>query len=315
MARQQSSPRSRSLIFMAAAVLAAALTAAFAVQVVKSYQEKTQKQVQQQERVQTVVAIRDLYMGIPITQQDVVLRELAPEMVPTDSAFQSVDEVVGRTPRERILANELIRTERLARRDAGIGLNAIVTPGKRAMSIEVTTESGVAGFLQPNNFVDVIVTIKPDQEVQGAKWVTETILQGIKVLAVDSNLGNNEEQEKQNRSARRTKPSVTLEVTLEEAEKLALSASRGELHLVLRSDVDITHIESHGPLVISNIIGLDPAVATKPTTGARRPTGRGTKPAEPGPADTVEVIQGADRKTEKFDEQGNKIDDKTRRGR
>lgn len=315
MARQQSSTRSRSLLFMAAALVAAAVTAAFAVQVVKSYQEQTAKQAQRQETVQTVVAIRDLYMGIPITQQDVALRDLMPEMVPPDAAFQSVDEVVGRTPRERILANELIRTERLARRDAGIGLNAIVTPGKRAMAIEVNTESGVAGFLQPNNFVDVIVTIRPDEEVDGAKWVTETILQGIKVLAVDNNLGTNEEQEKekQNRS-KRLKPSVTLEVTLEEAEKLALSASRGELHLVLRSDVDITHIESHGPLVISNIIGLDPAVDTQAATPVRRPSRGTTKPAEP-PPDTVEVIQGSERKTEKFDDQGNKIDDKTKRGR
>lgn len=312
MARQQSSPRSRSMLFIAAALVAAAVTAAFAVQVVRSYQEQSELQAQRQETVQTVVAIRDLYMGIPITQQDVALRDLMPEMVPPDAAFQSVDEVVGRTPRERILANELIRTERLARRDAGIGLNAIVTPGKRAMAIEVNTESGVAGFLQPNNFVDVIVTIKPDEEVDGAKWVTETILQGIKVLAVDSNLGTNEEQEKEKQNrARRLKPSVTLEVTLEEAEKLALSTSRGELHLVLRSDVDITHIESHGPLVISNIIGLDPKVDTKPATTGRRP-GRATKPVETGPADSVEVIQGSERKTENFDEQGNKIDDKKR---
>lgn len=315
MARQQSSPRSRSMLFIAAALVAAAVTAAFAVQVVRSYQEQSAMQAQRQETVQTVVAIRDLYMGIPITQQDVALRDLMPEMVPPDAAFQSVDEVVGRTPRERILANELIRTERLARRDAGIGLNAIVTPGKRAMAIEVNTESGVAGFLQPNNFVDVIVTIKPDEEVDGAKWVTETILQGIKVLAVDSNLGSNEEQEKEKQNrARRLKPSVTLEVTLEEAEKLALSTSRGELHLVLRSDVDITHIESHGPLVISNIIGLDPKVDTKTATTGRRP-GRATKPAETGPADSVEVIQGSERKTENFDDQGNKIDDKTKRGR
>mgnify|MGYP000911175015 CR=1 FL=1 len=315
MARQQSSPRSRSMLFIAAALVAAAVTAAFAVQVVRSYQEQSAMQAQRQETVQTVVAIRDLYMGIPITQQDVALRDLMPEMVPPDAAFQSVDEVVGRTPRERILANELIRTERLARRDAGIGLNAIVTPGKRAMAIEVNTESGVAGFLQPNNFVDVIVTIKPDEEVDGNKWVTETILQGIKVLAVDSNLGTNEEQEKEKQNrARRQKPSVTLEVTLEEAEKLALSTSRGELHLVLRSDVDITHIESHGPLVISNIIGLDPKVDTKAATTGRRP-GRVTKPAETGPADTVEVIQGSESTSVKFDDQGNKIDDKTKRGR
>lgn len=312
MARQQSSPRSRTALYLAAALVAAAITAAVVAQVVKAYQQQLESQSARPETVQTVVAVRDLYMGIPITQEDVTIRELAPEMVPIDSAFQSVDEVVGRTPRERILANELLRTERLARRDAGIGLNAIVTPGKRAMAIEVNTESGVAGFLQPNNFVDVIVTIKPDDDAVDAKWVTETILQGIKVLAVDSNLGNNEEQEKQNRT-RRLRPSVTLEVTLEEAEKLALASSKGELHLVLRSDVDITQVEDHGPMVINNIIGLDPSETTKPTTVRRLRAPKTTEPA--GPTDTVEVIQGAERTTEKFDEQGNKIEDKNKRGR
>lgn len=309
MARQQSSPRSRTALYLAAALVAAAITAAVVAQVVKAYQQQLESQAARPQTVDTVVAVRDLYMGIPITQEDVALRQLAPEMVPTESAFQSVDEVVGRTPRERILANELLRTERLARRDAGIGLNAIVTPGKRAMAIEVNTESGVAGFLQPNNFVDVIVTIKPDDDAVDVKWVTETILQGIKVLAVDSNLGNNEEQEKKNRT-QRMRPSVTLEVTLEEAEKLALASSKGELHLVLRSDVDITQVEDHGPMVINNIIGLDPTEQTKPTTVTRLRT---TKPAEAGPTDTVEVIQGADRTTAKFDEQGNKIEDKNKR--
>jgi pilus assembly protein CpaB len=309
MARQQSSPRSRTALYLAAALVAAAITAAVVAQVVKAYQQQLESQAARPQTVDTVVAVRDLYMGIPITQEDVALRQLAPEMVPAESAFQSVDEVVGRTPRERILANELLRTERLARRDAGIGLNAIVTPGKRAMAIEVNTESGVAGFLQPNNFVDVIVTIKPDDDAVDVKWVTETILQGIKVLAVDSNLGNNEEQEKKNRT-QRMRPSVTLEVTLEEAEKLALASSKGELHLVLRSDVDITQVEDHGPMVINNIIGLDPQEPTKPTTATRL---RNTKPADVGPTDTVEVIQGADRKTEKFDEQGNKIEDKNKR--
>lgn len=311
MARQQSSPRSRTALYLAAALVAAAITAAVVAQVVKAYQKQLENQTARPETTQTVVAIRDLYMGIPITQEDVSIRELEPEMVPLDSAFQSVDEVVGRTPRERILANELIRTERLARRDAGIGLNAIVTPGKRAMAIEVNTESGVAGFLQPNNFVDVIVTIRPDDESVEAKWVTETILQGIKVLAVDSNLGNNEEQEKQSRS-RRMRPSVTLEVTLEEAEKLALASSQGDLHLVLRSDVDITQVEDHGPMVINNIIGLSPTQAPKKTTVRRvqkAPT------AQAATADTVEVIQGSDRTTERFDEQGNKIEDKNKRGR
>ena len=309
MARQQSSPRSKTILYLAAALITAAVTTALVVEVLKAYQKRVDQATAQPTLVDSVVAVRDLYMGIPITQEDVAVRKLMPEMVPTDSTFQSVDEVVGRTPRERVLANELVRTERLARRDAGIGLNAIVTPGKRAMSVEVDTESGVAGFLQPNNFVDVIVTIRPDDKSVNAKWVTETILQGIKVLAVDQNLGNNEEKEKQSRgNTRRMRPSVTLEVTLEEAEKLALASSKGDLHLVLRSDVDITQVEDHGPMVINNIIGLAPD-DDKKTTAVRRIRSSAAAP----PTTNVEVIQGSERNTVKFDEQGNKIEDKRSR--
>lgn len=311
MARQQSSSRNRTVLYLGAAVLAAAITAAVVAQVVKAYQRQVEAANARPDMIRTVVAVRDLYMGLPITQEDVTIEELSPEMVPLDMAFQSIDEVVGRTPRERILAQEVIRTERLARRDAGIGLNAIVTPGKRAMTVVVDTESGVAGFLQPNNFVDVIVTIKPDDKEIEDKWLTETILQGVKVLAVDASLTSNaeaeEEKKKQSRNTRRYKPSVTLEVTLEEAEKLALASSKGDLHMVLRSDVDISPVETTGVVNISDVMGLDKK-ETKTVKRIRR-----TAPAETAPATTVDVISGSQRNQEKFDAEGNKIEGGRRR--
>ena len=64
------------------------------------------------------------------------------------------------------------------------------------MTVETDTASGLAGMLQPGNYVDVIVTIRPDDANLEAKWVTETILQGIRVLAVgDSLTGRSEEEE------------------------------------------------------------------------------------------------------------------------
>lgn len=307
MARQQSSSRNRTILYLGAALLAAAITAAVVGLVVQAYQKQVAAANARPETVRSVVAVRDLYMGLPITQEDVAIQEIPPTLVPTDMAFQSVDEVVGRTPRERILANEVVRSERLARRDAGIGLNAIVTPGKRAMTVEVDTESGVAGFLQPNNFVDVIVTIKPDDDEIEVDWLTETILQGVKVLAVDTSLTSNaeaEEAKKQNRNQRKQRPSVTLEVTLEEAEKLALASSKGDLHLVLRSDVDILPVENNGVVMISDVIGLDKPEAKQTVRRVIR------QPTQPAPTDVVEVIQGADRTQEEFDAEGNKIDNK-----
>lgn len=313
MARTQSTSRNRTVLYLGAAILAAAITAAVVGLVVKAYQKQVQAANLRPETTRTVVAVRDLYMGLPITQEDVTLQEMPPALVPSDMAFQSIDEVVGRTPRERILANEVVRNERLARRDAGIGLNAIVTPGKRAMTVEVDTESGVAGFLQPNNFVDVIVTIKPDDKDIEAKWLTETILQGVKVLAVDTSLTSNAEAEEKKKTRgstqRRQRPSVTLEVTLDEAEKLALASSKGDLHLVLRSDVDISPVENNGVVMINDVMGIDKEEKTKTVRRIVRQT------TEPKATDVVEVIQGSDRTQEEFDAQGNKIESGKRKGR
>lgn len=314
MARQQSSSRNRTILYLGAALLAAAITAAVVGLVVQAYQEQVAAANARPETVRSVVAVRDLYMGLPITQEDVSIQEIPPAMVPTDMAFQSVDEVVGRTPRERILANEVIRSERLARRDAGIGLNAIVTPGKRAMTIEVDTASGVGNFLQPNNFVDVIVTIKPDDDAIDANWVTNTILQGVKVLAVDTSMTSNAEAEEKKKqkggSTRKLRPSVTLEVTLPEAEQLALASSKGDLHLVLRSDVDILPVENSGIVMINDVIGIDKEENQKTV---RRIVRQAATP--PQPTDVVEVIQGSERKQEEFDAQGNKIEGGKKKGR
>jgi Flp pilus assembly protein CpaB len=127
-------------------------------------------------------------MGIPITPDQVQTVEVLPGTVPKEAVFADLEEVVGKTPRERILGGEPIRTERLAQRDARFGLNAVIMPGRRAMTIETDSESNIAGFLLPGSFVDVIVTIRPDERLVGAKWLTETILQQIKVLAVGDSM-------------------------------------------------------------------------------------------------------------------------------
>jgi pilus assembly protein CpaB len=268
-----------------------------------------------------VVAVRDLYMGLPISPDDVVLRNVIPEMVPREPTFDDLEKVLGRTPRERILANEPIREERLASANAGIGLNAIVTPGKRAMTMATNTESGVAGLLQAGNFVDVIVTIKPeDPTAVGAKYVTETILQEIKVLAVGSNLGGNEAKEAEAKakksskdSARKQKPSITVEVTPEEAEKLALAMTRGEIHVVLRSDIDILQIDSQGLTTTSQLIGFESEQKAPDPMPRRRKDA--AAPAVVAPK--AEVIQGASKTEVSFGADGttDESTDKNRRNK
>lgn len=323
MQRQQSGGRTRAMIFLVGSLLLAVVAAAIVFNVIKQSQQQIKEAQKPKDTVPVVVAVRDLYMGLPISPDDVVVRNVIPEMVPSEPTFGDLEKVLGRTPRERILANEPIREERLASANAGVGLNAIVTPGKRAMTIATDTETAVAGLLNAGNFVDVIVTIKPeDPTAIGAKFVAETILQEIKVLAVGSNLGGNAAKEaeakdakkKKSDTTKKMKPSITVEVTPEEAEKLALAQSRGDIHVVLRSDIDILQIDSQGLTTTDQLIGFD--AEQKDPTPIRRRSQAAAAPAAPV-APKAEVISGASKTEVSFSADGttDETTDKKRRNK
>jgi pilus assembly protein CpaB len=323
MQRQQTGGRLKATMFLGAALIVAGMVSYLVWKALKNAETQLRAAEKGPEKIEVIVATRDLYMGIPIDAEDLKVIEVLPTSVDPDKVFMgdTLDLVVskGLTPRERILGGEVLRVERMARREAGIGLNAIVPPGKRAMTIETDAQSSLSGLLQPGNYVDTIVTIRPDDRSIGAKWVTETILQGVKVLAIGDSLSPvnkaaEQAKESKKRSARRRgRPTVTLELTLEESEKLALAASRGDIHLVLRSDIDITQEETSGPLSTNELMGLD--VATRAAKSNRgRGRGRGTAPPPPNTM-TAEVIEGADTTSVKFDESGAKVDESTNRRR
>jgi pilus assembly protein CpaB len=253
--------------------------------------------------VLVLVASRDLNVGVPIAPTDVAVRSLAAEMVPAEGVFHDPGELERRVPRERILANEIVREARLAVADAGVGLNALVSPGKRAMSVAVDAETGVAGFIQPGNYVDVIVTIRPDDADAEKRWASKAFLQGVRVLAVGQRLDATEKDQTGAtkgalKRTSRDKPTVTLELDLEQAEELALSATRGDIHLVLRNDIDITHEATQGTFA-SQLVG-------KPPTGPQAVTAR-REPAAPV-GSTSEIISGDSVQRVEFDQAGNRTD-------
>ncbi len=170
------------------------------------------------------------------------------------------------------------------------------------MSVAVDAETGVAGFIQPGNYVDVIVTIRPD-DTEGAdkRWVSKAFLQGIKVLAVGRKLESGEPvgaaKPLSKRSSVRDKPTVTLELSLEEAQELALSATRGDIHLVLRNDIDITEQDTQG-VAASGLVGL----SAKGTPKAQAVTQVAAPPSGP----VSEIITGDRVEEVQFDQDGSK---------
>jgi pilus assembly protein CpaB len=295
MARFSTSGQPRATLFLVGSLIGAALAAFAVMRVVQAAQDEVEAARQGPDTIPVVIATRELDMGLTITKDDVTIRHVLPEMLPTDEVYKEANVVIGRTPRAKILPNEPVRRERLASADSGVGLNALIRKGMRAMTVQVDHQSGVGGFIQPGNYVDVIVTIRPDDQRGRTKWATETILSGIPVLtvaAVEREQDTKDGEPKRRSANRRQKPSVTLELTPEHAEKLALAVSKGDIHLVLRGDLDITTEDERTktPLSTSELIGYK-----APATGRR--TYR-----------TAEVIQGSKKETARFDRAGNKIE-------
>ena len=318
MQRQQTGGRLKAALFLSGAFLVAGLTSYLVLEVINRAEQKVEL-AKQLDKDAVVIAKNDLVIGLPITEDDVMVIDVLPGTVPLDRVYSDPTVLLGQTPRERIYAGETIRLERLARRDAGLGLNAIISPGKRAMTIETDTQSSLAGFLKPGNWVDVIVTIRPDDKDVAAKWVTETILQDVRVLGVGDSLGESataateEKGKKKTKAVRtRTKPSVTLELTPEEAERMALAKSKGELHLVLRSDIDKLLTETGVPLSTVDLLGIAQSAPPPPPTAAvmRDRPARPAPTATPAPSNitTAEVIEGTTTTSVGFDSSGQKIE-------
>ncbi len=145
---------------------------------------------------------------------------------------------VGSVVREPILAGEPIVMRKIVRAGDSGYMAAYLEPGMRAMAIRVTVETAAGGFILPGDRVDVVLTRETTlsnvgaSEGDRAKFSSATVMQNIKVLAIDqSTRAGDDEQAVIGATA-------TLEVGPSDAEALALAKSEGELSLVLRSYAD-----------------------------------------------------------------------------
>ncbi|MDO9588938.1 MAG: Flp pilus assembly protein CpaB [Brevundimonas sp.] len=145
---------------------------------------------------------------------------------------------VGSVVREPILAGEPIVGRKIVRAGDSGYMAAYLEPGMRAMAIRVTVETAAGGFILPGDRVDVLLTRETTlgnmgaQEGDRSKFASSTVMQNIKVLAIDqSTRAGDDEQAVVGATA-------TLEVAPRDAEALSLAKSEGELSLVLRSYAD-----------------------------------------------------------------------------
>lgn len=154
-----------------------------------------------------------------------------------DGRPEAINQIAGSIARVPLMQGEPIREQKLVKAQGSGFMAAILPTGMRAISTEISPESGAGGFILPNDRVDVILTrreknVGATAEGKAEIVSSEIILSNIRVLAIDQ---MPKEKEGQNTAVGRT---VTLELKPEQAETLARARQSGTLALALRSLVD-----------------------------------------------------------------------------
>jgi len=178
--------------------------------------------------VEVIVAADDLQVGAKVEERDIKIIRIAAGDLPAGAPRKRAD-VLGHGVILPISKGEFILLNKLAGDNAGAGLPALITPGMRAVSVRVNEVVSVAGFVTPGTRVDVLLTGTP---AGGNDAETTTVLQDVKVLASGHTLERSATGEAQNT------PVITLLVTPDDAERLALASQEGKIQLALRNPLD-----------------------------------------------------------------------------
>ena len=180
---------------------------------------------------EVVVAKIDIPLGTTLVAEQLTKVQLPAGAIP-DGAFDTPEKLVNRVAVVNIAAREPVTDFKLAPEGSAGGLSSVIPEGYRAMTVKVDDVIGVAGFLRPGAMCDVLTVIEQG-DVGKRNPISKIVLQNVKVLAS----GQNIDKPKDQREAEQVK-AVTLQVTPDQAEKLALASTEGKLRLVMRNSID-----------------------------------------------------------------------------
>ena len=217
-------------------------------------------------------------------------------------SFFDAKAVMDRTNISSISPGEPVLESKLVPKDGTTGtsiMSYLIPAGHRAVTVGVNEVAGVAGFISPHNKVDLVLTVLPPGSSDPNRTTSKIVLQNIPVLAT----GQITEQ-KEGKPV--VVPTVTLDLTPEDAEKLIIAASKGSLQLLLRSVTDSAPIETKGA-TISKVMGaVERSVEPSPAKKAAAPRKRAVSvktvevKSPPPPATTVEIIKGTSRSSKSY---------------
>ncbi len=231
-------------------VLAGGFVIAILVAVLVQASLKGKSTASEEKKVEILVATKPLKIGSEITEKDAKWQEW-PETMLFDGAIVRKDKelaqeaVTGRLT-ERVAAGQPIHKKMTVDTEKGDMLAATLRAGYRAVGIRVPIETIAGGLIGPGDYVDVIMTYtikKTGNSTIARKYATETILENIRVLGIDTKSVAEDQGEEGKKKKSKSNLTVTIEVTPVGAEKIALAEEAGEVKLALRSLGDNALIE------------------------------------------------------------------------
>ena len=271
--------------------------------------------------IPVVVAAKDMPEGVIVDRMALVVAQWPAGTQPA-GAYTSVDSVAGRVTRVPVYKGEAMVPGRLAPEGTGAGLEVKITPGKRAYGIRINDVASLAGMVQPNSRVDIMVVMNDPKE---SRQVAKLFMSNMRDLAI----GAAPERAQDGRPINAAVASI--EVTPEQSETLAIAAAQGALQLVLRGYGDPDSIETKGANPADVLADLKrsrsvPVPVTQPRrqTAAAKPAA--AAPVQPAPPPvvlapppkkpdtlTVQVFRGNARSDNKFQADSAKRDSTARK--
>jgi len=228
-------------IVVLAVALAAGGAAAFLIY--SGDDKKLPAPVAQMSTVDVLIAKVDINMGTAVSAQDFGLQAwpaatTGDGYVTKKARPNAIEELAGSITRAPFTAGEPIREAKLIKANGAAGFMAAILPsGMRAVSTEISPETGAGGFILPNDRVDIILSRRAKENKNAAASTSETILTNVRVLAIDQAV---EEKNGQRVVVGKT---ATVELSPRQAEMLAEARQVGTLSLALRSLLDASKKE------------------------------------------------------------------------
>jgi pilus assembly protein CpaB len=258
---------------------------------VYSYLQKETQKVKAVQGGDIVVAAAEIPVGSKLNATMMKMAKWPKESMPAGS-LTDTKLLDGRVCIRSLHPNEPITEQNLMPKEGGAGSGFMtyrVPDGHRAVTVGVNEVAGVAGFLAPENRVDVVLTTQIPGKTNGEN-ISKIFLQNIPILAIGQIT-----DEKEGKPV--VVPTVTLDLLPEDAERLVLAASKGTLQLLLRNAIDTKTLDSKGATITKVLGGIE---RTENATAIRRVHTRVKEKHNPPLTNYVEVIKGKERSMIQF---------------